>query len=456
MQQFDVLVIGGGPGGYTAAIAAAKAGKKTALFEREKVGGTCLNVGCVPTKYLVDKASVLERIRALTTQEILRDPGSFSFRKIQSGKQEVVKKLTDGVAFLLKKNGVETIFGEAALGKNKTVTCGNEQYKGKNIIIATGAAPVRIPIPGAELCIDSTDALSLTELPKSMLVIGGGVIGLELASAFAAFGTKVTVVEMLPALLPNVQQEAAELVRKGLTSRGIAVVTGAKVLEVKKTGDGRLATVYETAKGQQETIAQTVLMAPGRKARLSGIDAEALGLEVSGRGTLVTDRNMETNVKGIYAVGDAAGGPQLAHAAFAEAETAVKHIVSGQETASGPIPACIYTAPACAGVGLTSKQAQEEGYTPVVGRFSYSANGMALAEGAVGEVFAVMDKKSGKTLGMHVVGENAAEMIGLATAAVTKQLTKDEWKDMVIAHPSLCEMLREAALGAFGEAIHKA
>ncbi len=454
MRQFDVLVIGGGPGGYTAAIAAAKAGKKTALFEAGNVGGTCLNVGCIPTKYLVDKAAVLERIRALAGQDILRDPGSFSFRKIHEGKEEVVKKLVNGVSFLLKKNGVEVIHGEAKLEKGKTVVCGDETFKGKAVIIATGSETLRIPIPGADLCLDSTDLLALEKRPASMTVIGGGVIGLEFASAFASFGTEVTVIEMLPSLLPNAQKEAADLVTKGLKKRGVKILTGAKVLEVKK--DGASCTTFYELDGSKESVSsEIVLMAIGRKARLTGIDAAKLGLKLSKKGCVEVDAHQKTNLSGVYAIGDAAGGLQLAHAAFCEAEKAVADITKKAFSDSGVIPSCVYTQPCYASVGMTEKQAAEAGFDPVKGSFQYSANGMALAEGAEGCVYVIMDRKTKTTLGVHIVGENASEMIGMGLEAVEKHQTLQEWKEMTVAHPSLCEMIREAALDAFGEAIHK-
>ena len=455
MEQYDVLVIGGGPGGYSLGIAAAKKGMKVALFEKEHLGGTCLNVGCIPTKYLVDKANAMEKVRALVKKDIFRDAGSFSFKKIQQGKGEVTAKLVNGVQFLLKKAGAEIVRGEAVLKKDRIVSCNGKDYQGKYVVIATGSVPMMIPIPGHEYCIDSTGALNLSSLPRSMVVMGGGVIGLELACAFAAYGTEVTVVEMMPELMPREQKEAVRIVVKAMEKLGIRLLTGARMLRVEKNAAG-LRAVYEADGKEAATDCQQVLMAAGRKTNLSGIDAEALGLELDKKKCIVVDSRQRTSVPGVYAIGDVVGGYQLAHAAYAEGEAALADIL-GEDRPMGamPVPVCTYTIPCFASVGLTTEGAKEAGYEPVLGSFGYEANGMALAEGASGAVFAVMDKISGKTLGMTIVGENASEMIAFAASAVADGTTADQWERMIVAHPSLCEMVREAALDAFGRSVHK-
>ena len=456
METFDVLVMGGGPGGYSLAIAAAKKGLNVALFEKERLGGTCLNVGCIPTKYLVDKANAMEKVRALVDQGIFRDAGSFSFRKIQKGKGEVTAKLVGGVQFLLKKVGVTVVNGEARLAANRVVRCGGREYQGKHVVIATGSVPMTIPIPGHEYTIDSTGALNLEHLPGRMVVMGGGVIGLELACAFASYGTEITVIEMLPALLPREQQEAVRLVVSALKKRGIRVLTGARMLRVEKTSGG-LRSVYELDGEEESVEADQVLMAVGRRPNLAGIDAGALGLKLSEKKYVLVDESQRTNLEGVYAIGDVAGGIQLAHAAYAEGEAALRHILTGAAAADrAPVPSCIYTIPCFASVGLTTQGAREAGLEPVLGTFDYSANGMALAEGASGKVFAVADKDSGRTLGVTIVGENASELIAFGALAVDRKLAVEEWERMVVAHPSLSEMVREAALDAFGAAVHKA
>lgn len=454
MEQYDILIIGGGPGGYSMAIAAAKQGQKVALFEKQYLGGTCLNVGCIPTKYLVDKANAMEKVRSLAEKEIFKDPGYFSFRKIQKGKGEVTAKLVNGVKYLLKKNGVAVVTGEAVLNPGRTVSCGGKDYQGTNVVIATGSVPMMIPIPGAEYCIDSTGALDLPDLPDRMVVMGGGVIGLELACAFAAYGTEVTVVEMLPQLLPREQPEAVKLLRTALQKRGIHIHTGARMLRVEKTGTC-LRAVYQADGEECCTDCDQILMAAGRKSNLSGINAEALGLELDSKKCIVVNEHQQTNLSGIYAIGDVAGGLQLAHVAYAEGEAALAHILGQPREKAKATPACIYANPCFASVGLSTLAAEQAGFTPVLGTFVYEANGMALAEGASGTVFVVMDKETKQTLGVTVVGENASEMIAFGAAAVENGTTLEQWERMIVAHPTLCEMIREAAMDAFGVSVHK-
>lgn len=456
MEQYDVLIIGGGPGGYSLGIAAAKKGMKVALFEKEHLGGTCLNVGCIPTKYLVDKANAMEKVRALVKKDIFRDAGTFSFKQIQKGKSEVTGKLVGGVKFLLNKAGATVIDGEAVLKKDRVIVCNGKEYQGKYVVIATGSVPMMIPVPGYELCIDSTGALNLPTLPRSMVVMGGGVIGLELACAFAAYGTEITVVEMMPELMPREQKEAVKIVVNDIKKMGIALKTGAKMLRIEKNG-AMLRAVYEIDGKEEYTDCEQVLMAAGRKTNLSGINAEELGLVMDQKKCIMVDSHQRTNLEGVYAIGDVVGGYQLAHAAYAEGEAALSDML-GEDKPYGtmPVPVCTYTIPVFASVGMTTESAKAAGYEPVMGTFDYSANGMALAEGAEGRVFVIADKATTKTLGITIVGENSSEMIAMATSAVADRLTTEQWEKMVVAHPSLCEMVREAALDAFGKSVHKA
>lgn len=421
MEQYDVLVIGGGPGGYSLGIAAARQGMKVALFEKEHLGGTCLNVGCIPTKYLVDKANAMEKVRALVKEDIFRDAGTFSFRRIQKGKSQVTGKLVGGVKYLLKKAGVEIVEGQAVLKEDRVVACGGREYQGRYVVIATGSEPMMIPLPGREYCIDSTGALNLDRLPRSMVVMGGGVIGLELACAFAAYGTEVTVVEMLPEIMPHEQPEAVRILVKDLENRGIALKTGGKMLRIEKNGT-LLRAVYELDGREQYTDCEQVLMAAGRKTNLTGIDAQALGLALDKKRCIVVDDRQRTNLPGVYAIGDVVGGYQLAHAAYAEGEAALADML-GQDRPYGavPVPVCTYTIPCFASVGLTTQGAKDAGYNPVLGGFDYGANGMALAEGAAGAVFVVADRATGRTLGVTIVGENASEMIAMAASAVARR-----------------------------------
>ena len=456
METFDILVIGGGPGGYSLAIAAARKGLKVALFEKEHLGGTCLNIGCIPTKYLVDKANTLEKLRGLVKKEIFMEAGSLNYQQVQKGKSDVTAKLVGGVSFLLKKSGVTVITGEAVLKADRVVECGGQQYSGKNVVIATGSVPMMIPVPGYEYCIDSTGALALPTLPASMVVMGGGVIGLELACAFAAYGTQITVVEMMPELLPREQKEAVRILTREMKKLGIVLKTGAKMLRIEKNGQ-LLRAVYEIGGAEESVDCEQVLMAAGRRTNLTGIDAQALGLALDQKHCIVVDDHLRTNLPGVYAIGDVVGGYQLAHAAYAEGEAALADIL-GEDKPYGtmPVPVCTYTLPVLASVGLTTEAAAQAGYEPVMGSFDYSANGMALAEGAVGRVFVVADKATTKTLGVTIVGENSSEMIAFAAAAVAEGWATDQWEKTIVAHPSLCEMVREAALAAFGRSVHSA
>ena len=296
------------------AIAAARKGLKVALFEKEHLGGTCLNIGCIPTKYLVDKANTLEKLRGLVKKEIFMEAGSLNYQQVQKGKSDVTAKLVGGVSFLLKKSGVTVITGEAVLKADRVVECGGQQYSGKNVVIATGSVPMMIPVPGYEYCIDSTGALALPTLPASMVVMGGGVIGLELACAFAAYGTQITVVEMMPELLPREQKEAVRILTREMKKLGIVLKTGAKMLRIEKNGQ-LLRAVYEIGGAEESVDCEQVLMAAGRRTNLTGIDAQALGLALDQKHCIVVDDHLRTNLPGVYAIGDVVRGYQQANAA---------------------------------------------------------------------------------------------------------------------------------------------
>lgn len=456
MEEFDLIVIGGGPGGYAAAISAARAGLKTALFEKKRLGGTCLNEGCIPTKYLAEKAGDLEKIRDLVQSGIVREPGFFSYKKIQKGKRAVSEKLVGGVGFLLKKAGVSVIEGSAILNPGRRISCGGREYIGKSVIIATGARPIFAPVPGRELCIGSREALELERLPKTMTVIGGGVIGLEMAAAFAAYGVGIELIEAADRLLPEAMLQAAELVLRGMEKSGVSLNTGARLTGVEKEGK-LLRAEYEQNGQRKQALSELVLMAIGRSANLDGIDAEALGLDRDEGGFLKTDAAMKTSAEGVYAIGDVAGGAQLASIAYAGAHTALTDILgAGSQTGSPLVPRCIHTIPCYAAVGLTPQEAEKRGIETLTGSFSYGANGMALAKNASGSVFAVMDKNTQRTLGFTIVGAEAEEMISFAAQSVERGLSLEQWEAALVPHPSLSEMLREAALDAFGRSVHKA
>lgn len=440
--MYDIIVIGGGPGGYSAAVAAAKAGKKVCLFEKEHLGGTCLNVGCIPTKYLLDRATALEKIRSMTEEGVLRGAGEFSFKRIMKGKSGAIEKLTSGIASMLRAAGVQVVTGTASFKDNKTVLCGGTEYTAENIIIATGSSPIRIPFPGNELCIDSTAALALTKLPRKLCIIGGGVIGLELGSAFAAYGAEVTIVELMDSLLRGEEKAASDLLVRNLTAKGIKINCSTKVTSVEKATVGY--TVHTSA---GDVTADCVISAAGRRANTEGLCVENAGLSLEKNGTIATDEYLCTKVPNIYAIGDVIGGYMLAHAAYAEADVAVDNILGKSVKLDHSImPRCVYTIPPFAAVGISSAQAKEKGMDPVVGRFDYRGNGMAVAEGENGCVFVIVDKATTKTVGFALVGAASPEMIAAASISVERGYTQEDWRKLTVAHPSLSESLRDAVL----------
>jgi len=439
-MKYELIIIGGGPGGYSAALSAAKAGKSVCLFEKEALGGTCLNVGCIPTKYLLDRASALEKIRSMTAEGILRGAGEYSFKRVMNGKTPVIEKLRSGIDSMLRSAKVEVIKGTACFKDANTVTSEGIDYQAENIIIATGSSPIRLPFPGSEYCIDSTAALALTKLPKRLCVIGGGVIGLELSSAFSAYGADVTVVELMDRILPREECAAVDLLTRELTAKGIKIKCSAKVESVEKCGQG-----FKVRTSAGDFDADCVISAAGRRANTEGLRPENVGLVPEKNGTLAVNGYLQTKVEHIYAIGDVIGGYMLAHAAYAEAEVAVSNILGNKKELDHRImPRCVYTIPPLAAVGVASPDVENA----VVGRADYRANGMALAEGESGCVFAVLDKETKTCIGFSIVGASSPEMIAAASIAIERGYTRNDWKNLTVAHPSLSESLREAVLNA--------
>ena len=443
-MKYGLIVIGGGPGGYLAAANAAKAGLSVCLFEKNKVGGTCLNVGCIPTKYLLDRATALEKIRTMTRDGMLRGAGEFSFKAIMRGKNEAVEKLHSGVESMLRAAKVETVIGAASFKDSKTVICNGKEYTADNIIIATGSSPVTLRFPGYENCIDSTGALSLKKVPRRLCIIGGGVIGLELGSAYMAYGSSVDVVELQDSIAANELREASELLCRALQSKGMRLHTACRVQSVEKNGES--FTVH-TSGGDIE--ADVVISAAGRKANTDGLSIENSGVKMNDKGQIEVDSHMRTSVQGIYAIGDVIGGYMLAHAAYSESDVAVDNIL-GRDTISDEsvMPRCIYTLPPLSAVGMSRREAEYNGIETVLGRCDYRGNGMAVAEGESGCVFALIDKNTKRCLGFACVGAGAPELISAASIAVERGYTVDDWRRLTVAHPSLSESLRDAVLSA--------
>jgi len=376
--------------------------------------------------------------------------------KIQSGKDSIVKKLVNGVEYLLKGYGVTVVKGSAQLVAPGKALCAGETYCANSTLIATGSQTVVPPIPGAEEnAVGSTQALSLKKIPARLAVIGGGVIGLEIASAYRAFGSEVIVLEMLDSLMVNEDADAVKELSNLLKSKGIDIRTGAVVQCIEKRGDSKIVR-YTDASGNHEYVADIVLTATGRKACLKGIDAVKLGLKLDNHGNICVDKYMQTNLKGVYAAGDVVGGWQLAHSAYAEAEAAVDNIFGEvRKVCLETMPRCVYTLPPYAAVGITKQQAESQGIPYSVGRFPYSANGMALVEDAPeGTARVLVEKGTDKILGVQIVGAGATELISTAAMAVSARVTVGQWAHMITAHPSLSEILHEAVLDNAGLSLH--
>ncbi len=432
MTESDIIIIGSGPGGYATAAEAAAEGLKVTLFERDLLGGTCLNRGCIPTKALVRSAEVAATVAEAAEFGVDTQAPTLNYAAAARRKDAVVGELREGVATLLQ--GVNVVNAEARLTGARTVEAAGETYTAEKIIIATGSRPATIPMEGAELALDSDAALVLTELPASMVIIGGGVIGMEFASIFAAFGVKVTVVEYCPEILPPFDAEVAKRLRMSLKRRGIDIVTAARVTAIKPG-----MTVEAEVKGRSKQFAaEAVLMAVGRRPVLpEGL--ETLGIATN-RGFITVDDSMQTSVEGIYAIGDVNGRCMLAHAAEAQGRR-----VLGKEVNLDVIPSAVFTHPECAMVGFTEQQAADRGLTFKVGKATFRANGKALAMGKTDGLVKILTADDGRLLGCHICGPHAADLIQEAATAMAAGLPTAQLVATVHGHPTLSETVLAAA-----------
>ncbi len=454
-----IIVVGGGPGGYVAAIRAAQLGAEVHIVEVEAMGGTCLNVGCIPTKALLHTAELYSQLQHGKSIGLKADKVSIDWPALQSRKHAVVNKLVKGVESLLKANKVIIHRGSAVLKDIKTVEISGTEPKlitADAIILAVGSEPVQIPFPGADLTgvIDSTGALSLPKVPESMVIIGGGVIGVEFADLYSSLGCKVTVVELLPEVLPAVDVEIAGLLKQQLAKRGVSFMTGAKLTAVRHSVSGLTASITVDNK-TVEIGAEYVLVAVGRKPRTAKIGLEELGVKME-RGKVMVDKNFSTNIPGLYAIGDCNGQIMLAHAASAQGIAAAEHIM-GHAAAyfANTIPSCIYTSPEVAGVGLTEEQVKQNEMEYKFGKFSLGGNGKSIIEnGGIGLIKIIAGKKYGEILGVHMIGPRVTDMIAEAALAIRLEATVDELISTIHAHPTVSEAVGEAALAVEEMAIH--
>jgi len=454
-RDADVVVIGGGPGGYVAAIRAAQLGAKTTLVERNKLGGVCLNVGCIPTKALLHCVEVLDQAKNAGEFGVRADDVKPDLGRMMKRKDDIVKQLVTGVGFLMKKHNIEVVEAEGRLLKDRVVQAGDRAIRAENVILALGSVVARISIPGLDEYLTSTEALELTEVPESLAVIGAGAVGIEFAYMFHKLGSKVTVIEMMPQILPGLDEEVVSHLDRSLRKSGLRIYTSSKVREAQKIDSGWELTVG-TEKGDQKVTAQKVLMAVGRVPATDGAGLEEVGIKLNKR-AIVVDDHMRTSVPGVYAVGDVVGGLQLAHKAFEEGKVAAENCCGLDVKMDHRfIPGAVYTNPEIATVGLTEAQAKEAGYDLRVGRFPFRPLGKAIAAGSrEGMVKVVADAKYGEVLGVHMVGPHVTDMISEAVVAMKSEATIEEIGRAVHPHPTLSEALMEAALDAMGQAIHK-
>jgi dihydrolipoamide dehydrogenase len=455
-----LIVVGGGPGGYVAAIAAAQAGAEVHLIEREHLGGTCLNVGCIPTKVLLHSALIYEDIASGSVAGVTAVGLRFDIAELLRHKEQIVKSLVGGVGGLLRANGVHLHTGNATIKSASAVTIdadgSTDTVEGDAIIISTGSVPAVIPFPGHDLpqVMDSTGALAPEAVPESLLIVGGGVIGVEFASFYNAIGTKVTIVEMLDEILPPVDKDVAALMRRILTDKGVGILTGAKLQSVEAEGDAVTVQV-ETSEGATRIAVEKVLVAVGRKPNTDGLGLESVGVQTE-RGAIVVDENFETSAKGIYAIGDCNAKIMLAHAASAQGEAVVSHILTGMHHYNGKvIPSCVYTFPEIASVGITEQEAKARDLDYRCGVFSLSGNGKAKIGGDNGGFIKIIaDAEFGEVLGAHLIGPGVTEMIGEPAMVMSMEGTVDDIIRTIHAHPTVSEAIGEAAMSVFGNAIH--
>ena len=459
-EKFDVIVVGAGPGGYVAAIRAAKEGFRTAVVENRRVGGTCLNRGCIPAKAMIHASSLYREMQQCEAFGVTVSEAGFDYEKIVSYKEETTEKLVQGIEQLLQGNGVTVLEGKGTLESDKTVTVvsedGTNRYEADHVILAAGSKPLILPIPGMELpsVLTSDELFQLKEMPESLVIIGGGVISVEFATVYASLGCNVTIVEAMPRLIPNMDKEISQNLKMILKKRGIEIHTSASVQRVEKDGDN-YACVFVEKEEEKKASGQYILCAVGRCPNTEGLFGEGTDLAME-RGRIVVDADFRTSMEGVYAIGDLVRGMQLAHLASAQATYVVEKLAGKEPSVSlTVVPGCVYTDPEIASVGLTEDEAKEQGRSIQVGKFIMSANGKSLiTKEERGFIKILAEKESHVILGAQMMCARATDMIGELVTAVANQLTVQQLLKGMRAHPTYNEGIAEALEEIEGGAVH--
>lgn len=458
-DRFELTVIGGGPGGYVAAIRACQSGLKVAVIEERQMGGTCLNRGCIPTKSLLHSAEIYHLAKSSIEFGVEAENIRFNYLKMASRKDTVVKQLRSGVESLLKSNRAAMYYGKATIKDRNTIEITGKETRviqTDKIIVATGSNPAKPPIPGidGELVLDSDMVLALTECPDRVVIIGGGVIGVEFATVFNSLGKDVTIIEMMDTILPGIDLEISTALRKSLEKRGVKIFTGSRVTSVESNHEATCT--FQTNGIAQRAEADRVIVAIGRKPNTQGIGLESIGVEIE-KGFIQVNDRLETSVKDIYAIGDVTGKIQLAHVASAQGLVAAAN-AAGQSCRMNyqVVPSCIYTIPEIAAVGLTEAEALGKGYKVKIGRFPVSMNGKSMIMGEKeGLIKIITDEKSGEILGTHIMAPRATDMITEICVAMKLEATIEEVAATIHPHPTVSEIIMEAAHDVEGLSVHK-
>ncbi|MCE9635051.1 MAG: dihydrolipoyl dehydrogenase [Planctomycetes bacterium] len=461
MKRADVVVIGAGPGGYVAAIRAAQLGKSVICIEKEKLGGVCLNVGCIPSKAVIHASTVVDRLGHAAEMGITTGPVAIDVPKLIAWKQKVVDRLTGGIGVLFKTWKVEAVAGTAKLVGPTTIevtsSAGVETIEAGDVIVATGSRPIELPafkVDGKNV-LGSTECLEIQSIPKKVLVIGGGYIGLELGTFLRKLGTEIVVVEFMKSLLPGQDTDCVDVVHRELKKRKVEIHLESKAMRYEPRAEGGVRVFVETPKGEKTFDVDWVLSTIGRKPNSDGVGLEAIGVKVE-KGFVVVDKQLRTNVPHVYAIGDVAGQPMLAHKASKEGIIAAE-VICGLPSAADyrVVPAVIFTDPEVGSVGMNEEQAKAAGHDPVIGKFPFSVNGRAISLGeTAGLCKIVADRKTDLVLGVHIVGPEASNLIAEATLAIEMGARVEDIAATIHAHPTLAEVVMEAAEGVHGKAIH--